>query len=39
MIKGGVAGRVGDGQYRGAPLGVPAGLGDPGVDGVDHQIE
>ena len=39
MVKGGVTGRVDDGQDRGAPLGVLAGLGDLGIDGVDHQIE
>jgi hypothetical protein len=39
MIKSCIAGPVDDGQYRGAPLGVLAGLGDLGIHGVDHQIE
>jgi len=39
MIKGGVTGRVGDDQHRGAPLGTLADLADPGIDDVDHQIE
>jgi hypothetical protein len=39
MFEGGDPGHVGDGQDRGTPIGLPAGLGDPGIDSVDHQIE